>query len=455
MQTQCSKDCKYYSGVEKIELLAKEELSSCGEIKELEALKIKYLGKKGELTAILKQMGKLSAEERPVIGQLANKVRADIEEAVGQKLAVLKASQQEAEIKAETIDITLPGKPQTIGNLHPLTIVENEIKDIFMGMGFNIADGPEIDDDYHVFEALNLPPDHPARDTQDTFYITDNILLRTQTSSVQVHVMENQKPPIRIISPGRVYRSDAVDATHSPIFHQIEGLVVDKGIKMSDLKGTLEMLMKKLYGNDCRLRFRPHHFPFTEPSCEVDISCYMCGGKGCSVCKGEGYIELLGAGMVHPKVLEGCGIDSSVYSGFAFGLGLERLLMVMDAQGCDYMEPKTCDLYIVPMGEDALKKAMGIASELREEGCFVEYDLIGKGLNAQMKYANKTGAKFVMVLGDNEIESGVAKLKNMATGEQTDIRLDNTIAENFSNALMADMFKDIDADIEKFIGKEN
>ncbi len=312
--------------LEKIELLAKEELSSCGEIKELEALKIKYLGKKGELTAILKQMGKLSAEERPVIGQLANKVRADIEEAVGQKLAVLKASQQEAEIKAETIDITLPGKPQTIGNLHPLTIVENEIKDIFMGMGFNIADGPEIDDDYHVFEALNLPPDHPARDTQDTFYITDNILLRTQTSSVQVHVMENQKPPIRIISPGRVYRSDAVDATHSPIFHQIEGLVVDKGIKMSDLKGTLEMLMKKLYGNDCRLRFRPHHFPFTEPSCEVDISCYMCGGKGSSVCKGEGYIELLGAGMVHPKVLEGCGIDSSVYSGFAFGLGLERMV---------------------------------------------------------------------------------------------------------------------------------
>lgn len=312
--------------LEKIELLAKEELSSCGEIKELEALKIKYLGKKGELTAILKQMGKLSAEERPVIGQLANKVRADIEEAVGQKLAVLKASQQEAEIKAETIDITLPGKPQTIGNLHPLTIVENEIKDIFMGMGFNIADGPEIDDDYHVFEALNLPPDHPARDTQDTFYITDNILLRTQTSSVQVHVMENQKPPIRIISPGRVYRSDAVDATHSPIFHQIEGLVVEKGIKMSDLKGTLEMLMKKLYGNDCRLRFRPHHFPFTEPSCEVDISCYMCGGKGCSVCKGEGYIELLGAGMVHPKVLEGCGIDSSVYSGFAFGLGLERMV---------------------------------------------------------------------------------------------------------------------------------
>lgn len=310
----------------KIEELAKAELSSCTEIKALDDLRIKYLGKKGELTAILKQMGKLSAEERPVIGQLANKVRADIEEAIAEKLTALKSEAQAAKIAAESIDITLPGKKQTIGKLHPMSIVENEIRDIFMGMGFDIADGPEVDDDYHVFEALNLPPDHPARDTQDTFYISDNILLRTQTSSVQVHVMENQKPPIRIISPGRVYRSDAVDATHSPIFHQIEGLVVDKGIKMSDLKGTLETLMKKIYGNDCKLRFRPHHFPFTEPSCEVDISCYMCGGKGCSVCKGEGFIELLGAGMVHPKVLEGCGIDSTVYSGFAFGLGLERMV---------------------------------------------------------------------------------------------------------------------------------
>ena len=290
-------------------------------------MRVKYLGKKGELTAILKQMGKLSAEERPVIGQLANKVRADIEQAITEKTAVLKADAQAEKIKAESIDITLPGKKQSLGKLHPMTVVENEIKDIFMGMGFNIADGPEVDDDYHVFEALNLPPDHPARDTQDTFYITDNILLRTQTSSVQVHVMETQKPPIRIISPGRVYRSDAVDATHSPLFHQIEGLVVDKGITMSDLKGTLEMLMKKIYGNNCKLRFRPHHFPFTEPSCEVDISCFNCGGKGCSMCKDEGYIELLGAGMVHPKVLEGCGIDSNIYSGFAFGLGLERMVM--------------------------------------------------------------------------------------------------------------------------------
>ncbi len=316
--------------LEKIEALAKHELESCTEIKALDDLRIKFLGKKGELTAILKQMGKLSAEERPVIGQLANKVRSDIEEALGSKLAFLKADLQAARLKAETIDITLPGKTAPMGMFHPLTKGENDIREIFMGMGFDIADGPEIDDDYHVFEALNLPPDHPARDTQDTFYIegtNETILLRTQTSSVQVHIMETQKPPIRIISPGRVFRSDAVDATHSPLFHQIEGLVIDKGITMSDLKGTLEMLMKKLYGNDCKLRFRPHHFPFTEPSCEVDISCFNCGGCGCSMCKDEGYIELLGAGMVHPKVLENCGIDSSVYSGFAFGLGLERIVM--------------------------------------------------------------------------------------------------------------------------------
>jgi phenylalanyl-tRNA synthetase alpha chain len=316
--------------LEKIEVLAKQEISSCDAIKTLDELRIKFLGKKGELTAILKQMGKLSPEERPVIGQLANKVRSDIEEAVASKLTSLKAEAQTAKLREERIDITLPGKHFPMGKLHPLTRVENEIREIFVGMGFEIADGPEIDDDYHVFEALNLPPDHPARDTQDTFYIEgtdEKILLRTQTSSVQVHVMENKKPPIRIISPGRVFRSDAVDATHSPLFHQIEGLVVDKGIKMSDLKGTLEMLMKKLYGNDCKLRFRPHHFPFTEPSCEVDISCFNCGGKGCSMCKDEGYIELLGAGMVHPKVLENCGIDSSIYSGFAFGLGLERMVM--------------------------------------------------------------------------------------------------------------------------------
>lgn len=313
--------------LENIESAAMEEASSSSSLKALDELRIKYLGKKGELTAILKQMGKLSAEERPVIGQLANKVRQDIENAIASKMNVIKSKEKELKMAAESIDITLPGKKQNVGKLHPLKIVENEIKEIFLGMGFSVADGPEVEYDYYNFEALNLPPDHPARDTQDTFYITDNILLRTQTSSVQVHVMENQKPPIRIISPGCVYRSDAVDATHSPLFHQIEGLVVDKGITMADLKGTLETLMKKLYGNDCKIRLRPHHFPFTEPSAEVDVMCFNCHGEGCRICKGEGYIELLGAGMVHPKVLEGCGIDSNVYSGFAFGLGLERVVM--------------------------------------------------------------------------------------------------------------------------------
>jgi len=306
---------------------AAEEISLCGDVKALEALRVKYLGKKGELTAILKQMGGLTAEERPVIGQVANTVRSEIEDSLASKMAALKSEEQLVKIASESIDITMPGKPQSVGKLHPLTVVENEIKDIFMGMGFNVVEGPEIDYDYYAFEALNIPADHPARDTQDTFYITDDIVLRPQTSSVQVHVMETQEPPIRIISPGRVFRSDTVDATHSPMFHQIEGLVVDKGMTMSDLKGTLEMLMKKIYGEKCKIRFRPHHFPFTEPSCEVDIMCFNCDGKGCSMCKDEGYIELLGAGMVHPKVLECCGIDSSVYSGFAFGMGLERMVM--------------------------------------------------------------------------------------------------------------------------------
>ena len=313
--------------LEQIELIAKEELNSCSDLKSLENLRIKFLGKKGELTSILKQMGKLSAEERPIIGQLANKVREDIENAITEKSNYLKQIEQEQNIKAESIDITLPGKKIKTGKLHPLYTVMNEIKEIFLGMGFDIAEGPEVEYDYYNFEALNLPQNHPARDTQDTFYITDNILLRTQTSSVQVHVMENNKPPIRVISPGRVYCSDAVDATHSPLFHQIEGLVVDKGITMADLKGTLETLMSRLYGEDCKIRLRPHHFPFTEPSAEVDVMCFNCHGEGCRICKGEGYIELLGAGMVHPKVLEGCGIDSEVYSGFAFGLGLERVVM--------------------------------------------------------------------------------------------------------------------------------
>ncbi|MCC8043212.1 MAG: phenylalanine--tRNA ligase subunit alpha [Oscillospiraceae bacterium] len=313
--------------LDKILESAKEQLSQCMDLTAAEELRVKFLGKKGELTNILKQMGGLSAEERPVFGQLANKVRTEIENGLSERTAALKAELAERTLQAESLDVTLPGKAQPVGRLHPLTATLNEVKEVFLGMGFDVVDGPEVETDHYCFEALNMPKHHPARDTQDTFYINENVLLRTQTSSVQIRTMEKRKPPIRIISPGRVYRSDAVDATHSPLFHQIEGLVIDKGITLGDLYGTLELLMKKLYGDDCKIRLRPHHFPYTEPSAEVDIMCFNCGGKGCPMCKGEGYVELLGSGMVHPKVLEGCGIDPEIYSGFAFGIGLERITM--------------------------------------------------------------------------------------------------------------------------------
>ncbi len=313
--------------LESIRQAAKDALEHVSLIQDLEQLRIQYLGKKGKLTAILKQMGKLSPEERPQVGQMANEVRTYIEGAIESKKAQLEQKKQQEQLKAEKIDVTLPGKKITLGAKHPLSIVLDEIKEIFVGMGFEIVEGPEVEYDYYNFEALNIPKDHPARDTQDTFYINDNILLRTQTSPVQVRVMEKQKPPIRVISPGRVYRSDAVDATHSPLFHQIEGLVVDKGITFADLKGTLEIFVRRLYGEDSVVRFRPHHFPFTEPSAEVDVQCFSCHGEGCRLCKGEGWIEILGCGMVHPKVLANCGIDPEVYSGFALGLGLERVAM--------------------------------------------------------------------------------------------------------------------------------
>lgn len=313
--------------LERIEAAAKEALEAAADGKALEDVRVKFLGKKGELTAILKQMGGLSAEERPVMGQLANKVRADIESAVSERGAQLKELLEAKRIKEETIDVTMPGKAPRVGKLHPLNKTLEQVEEIFLGMGFEIVEGPEVEKDYYCFEALNMPPHHPARDTQDTFYISDSVLLRTQTSSVQVRVMEKNKPPIRIISPGRVYRSDTIDATHSPLFHQVEGLVIDKGVTMADLKGTLELLMKRIYGEDTKIRLRPHHFPYTEPSAEVDLMCYNCHGAGCPMCKNEGYIELLGAGMVHPKVLENCGIDPEIYSGFAFGIGLERLTM--------------------------------------------------------------------------------------------------------------------------------
>ncbi len=311
--------------LEKIRLEALEQLNADGA--DIEQIKIKYLGKKGELTAVLRGMGALSAEERPIVGQLANEVRSAIENAIAAKAAEQAAYALEEKLKAEKLDVTMPGTPAPVGHIHPLTQVQRELEDIFIGMGFSIVEGPEVELDYYNFQALNIPENHPARDTQDTFYIGENVLLRSQTSPVQVRTMEHQKPPIRIISPGRVYRSDALDATHSPLFHQLEGLVVDKGITMGDLKGTLEIFAKKLFGDSTRIRFRPHHFPFTEPSAEVDVSCFVCGGKGCRLCKGEGWIEILGAGMVHPFVLSNCGIDPEVYSGFAFGLGIERITM--------------------------------------------------------------------------------------------------------------------------------
>lgn len=313
--------------LEAIEKKAFEELTAAQDLKDLDAVRVKYLGKKGELTAILKQMGKLSAEERPVIGQLANQVRAQIEERLEETKTNLEAHLLDQRLATETLDVTMPGKRSVLGKKHPITIVLDELKEIFIGMGFDVAQGPEVELDYYNFEALNIPKDHPARDTQDTFYINDNVVLRTQTSPIQIRVMEKQKPPIRIIAPGRVYRSDALDATHSPLFHQVEGLVVDKNITMADLKGTLEVFVKRLYGEESVVRFRPHHFPFTEPSAELDVQCFNCHGEGCRLCKGEGWIEILGCGMVHPKVLENCGIDPEEYSGFAFGMGLERLVM--------------------------------------------------------------------------------------------------------------------------------
>ena len=313
---------------EKLQLIKSEALSAiAADNADLEQIRIKYLGKKGELTAVLRGMGALSPEERPIVGQIANEVRAQIEEAIAQRSALLKQLELEKKLAEEKIDVTMPATEMKVGTLHPLTKVQRTIEEIFIGMGFSIAEGPEVELDYYNFQALNIPENHPARDTQDTFYITDNILLRSQTSPVQVRTMEKQKPPIRVISPGRVYRSDAVDATHSPLFHQVEGLVVDKGVTMGDLKGMLETFAKTLFGENTRLRFRPHHFPFTEPSAEVDVSCFVCGGEGCRVCKNEGWIEILGAGMVHPFVLSNCGIDPEEYSGFAFGMGVERIAM--------------------------------------------------------------------------------------------------------------------------------
>ncbi|WP_297870352.1 phenylalanine--tRNA ligase subunit alpha [uncultured Oscillibacter sp.] len=317
---------------EQLEAIRKGALDAIGGAQEpagLEALRVKYLGKKGELTAVLKQMGGLSAELRPVMGQLANDVRASLEKAIEAQSAILSQKALEARLEAETVDVTIPGAKPPHGHKHPMYSVLDELKELFLNMGFEIMDGPEIEQADYNFTKLNAPENHPSRDWTDTFYLTEDssVLLRSQTSPMQIRAMETHGVPIRMISAGRVYRKDEVDATHSPMFHQIEGLVVDKGVTMADLKGTLNAVIREIYGPETQTRFRPHHFPFTEPSCEVDIQCHKCGGRGCPTCKGEGWIEILGAGMVHPKVLKNCGIDPEEYSGFAFGMGLERLAL--------------------------------------------------------------------------------------------------------------------------------
>ena len=294
----------------------------------LQDIRVKYLGKKGELTTILKGMKDLSKEERPVMGKLVNDVKKVVEEKLDEAVNKIKEEEKKKKLESEIIDITLPGKKNVIGKRHPLELTIEKIKDIFISMGFSVEEGPEVELDYYNFEALNIPKNHPARSEQDTFYINDNVVLRTQTSGVQIRVMEKQKPPIKMISPGKVYRADSVDATHSPIFHQMEGLVVAKGVTFADLKGTLELFVKKMFGDKVQTKFRPHHFPFTEPSAEMDATCFVCGGKGCNVCKNSGWIEMLGCGMVHPNVLRNCGIDPEEYSGFAFGFGIDRMVML-------------------------------------------------------------------------------------------------------------------------------
>jgi len=321
--------------LEQIKFQALSDLESATTPAQLEELRVKLLGKKGELTAVLKQMGKLSPEERPVMGQIANAVRAEIEAKLEERKTEINAAVLEAKLAAEAIDVTIPGKTVSLGHQHPMNMVLQEIKDIFVGLGYQVVDGPEVELADYNFTRLNIEEGHPSRDRSDTFYFADDdsVLLRTQTSPMQIRAMENAKPPICILAPGRVFRKDEADATHSPMFHQIEGLVVDENITMGDLKGALVTVMRRIYGQDAQMRFRPHHFPFTEPSCEMDMQCHKCHGTGevdgqvCSTCHGEGWIELLGAGMVHPKVLEGCGIDPEKYSGFAFGMGLERMAM--------------------------------------------------------------------------------------------------------------------------------
>ncbi len=314
--------------LEKIKADAVREIQNSDGLEKLNEVRVAFLGKKGELTAVLKGMKDVLPEDRPKVGQWVNETRESIEKLIEETKSKMEAAERDLRLKQEVIDVTLPAKKNRVGHRHPNTIALEEVERIFIGMGYEVVEGPEVEYDYYNFEALNIPANHPAKDEQDTFYINDEIVLRTQTSPVQVREMEKGKLPIRMIAPGRVFRSDEVDATHSPSFHQIEGLVIDKNVTFADLKGTLQEFAKELFGEETKVKFRPHHFPFTEPSAEVDVTCFKCGGKGCRFCKGEGWIEILGCGMVHPRVLEMSGIDPEEYSGFAFGVGLERIALL-------------------------------------------------------------------------------------------------------------------------------
>ena len=329
MKQETEKENKMKEQLAKIRAEALAAFAGAQDSAQLDALRVQYLGKKGELTAVLKMMGKLSPEERPQMGQLANDVRAALERALEERGRELEAAALERRLKEEAVDVTIPGKAVSLGHKHPMSIALDEIKEIFIGMGFDVLDGPEIELASYNFDRLNADEGHPSRDWSDTFYFDKDsrVMLRSQTSPMQVRAMETRSLPIRIIAPGRVYRKDEVDATHSPMFHQVEGMVIDRNVTMADLKGTLNLLVESLYGKGTQTRFRPHHFPFTEPSCEMDVQCHKCGGKGCPTCKGEGWIELLGAGMIHPRVLEMSGIDPNEWSGWAFGMGLERTAM--------------------------------------------------------------------------------------------------------------------------------
>ena len=314
--------------LKKIREEALKQIKESEGLDKLNEIRVNFLGKKGELTSILKSMKDVAPEDRPKVGQLVNETREAIEKVLEETKSKMEAAARDLKLKAEVIDVTLPAKKNKVGHCHPNTIALDEVERIFTGMGYEVVEGPEVEKDYYNFEALNIPADHPAKDEQDTFYINGDLLLRTQTSSTQVHEMEKGRLPIKMIAPGRVFRADEVDATHSPSFHQVEGLVIDKNITFADLKGTLAEFAKQLFGPDTKTKFRPHHFPFTEPSAEMDVSCFKCGGKGCRFCKGEGWIEILGCGMVHPHVLEMSGIDPNEYTGFAFGVGLERIALL-------------------------------------------------------------------------------------------------------------------------------